>query len=81
MVTLKNKIKTPDLIRLRELDNGVFFELLGEIYQKLALDDNDRCYNCLYLSEMTYVGLEYDKLVRPVDVEITVTGYTRSDIS
>lgn len=77
MVTLKNKIKTPDLIRLRELDNGVFFELLGEIYQKLALDDNDRCYNCLYLSEMTYVGLEYDKLVRPVDVEITVTGYTK----
>ena len=41
MVTLKNKIKTPDLIRLRELDNGVFFELLGEIYQKLAWDDND----------------------------------------
>lgn len=77
MVTLKNKIKTPDLIRLRELDNGVFFELLGEIYQKLALDDNDLCYNCLYLSEMTYVGLEYDKLVRPVDVEITVTGYTK----
>lgn len=77
MVTLKNKIKTPDLIRLRELDNGVFFELLGEIYQKLAWDDNDRCYNCLYLSEMTYVELEYDKLVRPVDVEITVTGYTK----
>lgn len=79
MVTLNNEIKTPDLIRLRELDNGVFFELLGEIYQKLAWDDNDRCYNCLYLSEMIYVGLEYDKLVRSVDVEITVTGYTKKD--
>lgn len=79
MVTLKNKIKTPDLIRLRELDNGVFFELLGKIYQKFIWDDNNRCYNCLYPSEMTYVGLEYDKLVRPVDVEITVTGYTKED--
>ena len=46
MVTLKNEIKTPDLIPLRELDNGVFFELLDKIYQKLAWDDNDRCYNC-----------------------------------
>jgi len=69
MVTLKNEIKTPDLIPLREF--------LDKIYQKLAWDDNDRCYNCLYPSEMTYVGLEYDKLVRPVDVEITVTGYTK----
>lgn len=77
MVTLKNEIKTPDLIPLRELDNGVFFEFLDKIYQKLAWDDNDQCYNCLYLSEMTYVGLAYDKLVRPVDVEITVTGYTK----
>lgn len=77
MVTLKNEIKTPDLIPLRELDNGVFFEFLDKIYQKLAWDDNDRCYNCLYLSEMTYVGLAYDKLVRPVDVQITVTGYTK----
>lgn len=77
MVTFKNEIKTPDLIPLRELDNGVFFEFLDKIYQKLALDDNDKCYSCLYPSEMTYVGLEYDKLVRPVDVEITVTGYTK----
>ena len=77
MVTLKNEIKAPNLIPLRELDDGVFFEFLDKIYQKLAWDDNDRCYNCLYPSEMTYVGLAYDKLVRPVDVEITVTGYTK----
>ena len=77
MVTLKNEIKTPDLIPLRELDDGVFFEFLDKIYQKLAWDDNNRCYNCLYLSDMTYDWLEYDKLVRPVDVEITVTGYTK----
>jgi hypothetical protein len=77
MVTLKNEIKATNLIPLRELDDGVFFEFLDKIYQKLAWDDNDRCYNCLYPSEMTYVGLAYDKLVRPVDVEITVTGYTK----
>lgn len=79
MITLKNEIKAPNLIPLRELDNCVFFEFLGKIYQKLVWDDDNRCYNCLYLSEMTYVGLEYDKLVRPVDVEITVTGYTKED--
>ena len=77
MVTLKNEIKATNLIPLRELDDGVFFEFLDKLYQKLAWDDNDRCYNCLYPSEMTYVGLAYDKLVRPVDVEITVTGYTK----
>lgn len=77
MVTLKNEIKAPNLIPLRELDDGVFFEFFDKIYQKLTWDDNDRCYNCLYPSEMTYVGLAYDKLVRPVDVEITVTGYTK----
>ena len=77
MVTLKNEIKAPNPISLRELDNGVFFELLDKIYQKLAWDDNDRCYNCLDPSEMTCVRFEYDKLVRHVDVEITVTGYTK----
>lgn len=77
MVSFKNEIKTPDLVPLRELENGVFFEFLDKIYQKLAWDDNDRCYNCLYPSEMTYDRLEYDKLVRQVDVEITVTGYTK----
>lgn len=77
MVTLKNEIKTPDLIPLRELDNGTFFEFFDRIYQKLSWNDNDRCYNCLYPSEMTCVEFGYDKLVRPVDVEITVTGYTK----
>lgn len=77
MVTFKNEIKTLDPIPLHELDNGMFFEFLDKIYQKLAWDDNDRCYNCLYPSKMTYIEFEYDKLVRPVDVEITVTGYTK----
>lgn len=77
MVNFKNEIEALNLIPLRELDNGIFFEFLDKIYQKLAWDDNDRCYNCLCMSEMTYVGLAYDKLVRPVDVEITVTGYTK----
>ena len=36
MVTLKNEIKTPDPIPLRDLGNGMFFEFLDKIYQKLA---------------------------------------------
>lgn len=77
MITLKNEIKIPDPVPLRELDDGVFFEFLEEIYQVLSWNEDDKQYNCLELSSMNYVGFEYDKLVRPVDVEITVTGYTK----
>lgn len=77
MITLKNELKTSDTVPLRELDDGVFFEFLNRIYQRLAWDDIEQSYNCLELSSMNYVGFEYDKFVRPVDVEITVTGYTK----
>lgn len=77
MITLKNEIKIPDPVPLRELDDGVFFEFLEEIYQVLSWNEDDEQYNCLELSSMNYAGFEYDKLVRPVDVEITVTGYTK----
>ncbi len=77
MVTLKNKIKIPDSVPLCELNDSAFFEFSNEIYQLLSWSNDAEQYNCLELSSMNYVGFEYDKLVRPVDVEITVTGYTK----
>lgn len=77
MITLKNEIKIPDSVPLRELNDGVFFEFSNEIYQLLFWSEDEEQYNCLELSSMTYAGFEYDKLVRPVDVEITVTGYSK----
>ena len=77
MVTLKNEIRIPDSVPLRELDDGAFFEFSNEIYQLLSFSEDEMQYNCLELSSMTYAGFEYDKLVRPVDVKIIVTGYTK----
>ena len=79
MITFKNEIKTRNVVQLRELNDGVFFEYQNKIFLRLAWDDDNQQVNCLDLSTMTYVGFEYDNIVRPVDVEITVTGYTKSN--
>lgn len=77
MITLKNEIRIPDPVPLRELNDGTFFEFSDDIYQLLSWSEDGEQYNCLELSSMNYTGFEYDKLVRPVNVEITVTGYTK----
>lgn len=77
MITLKNEIRIPDSVPLRELDDSAFFEFSNEIYQLLSWNKDEEQYNCLELSSMNYVGFEYDTVVHPVDVEITVTGYTK----
>ena len=77
MVTLKNKIPELHSVPLNELDESTFFEYEGEIYQLLYWSDDDDFYNCVAIPSMNYVGFQCTKLVRPVDVEITVTGYTK----
>ena len=79
MVTFKNEIRIPDSVHLHELDHGVFFEFSNEIYQFLSWREDEVQCNCLKLSNMNYVDFEYDEVVHPVDVEITVTGYTKKD--
>lgn len=77
MITLKNEIPELHRVPLNELDEGTFFESEGKIYQLLCWSDDDDFYNCAAIPSMNYVGLQYTKLVSPVDVEITVTGYTK----
>ena len=80
MISFKNEIEIPHDVRLREVDYGWFFEFDHKIYQKLSWDESSEQFNCLELSSMCNdVKIRYDKYVRPVDVEITVTGYTKED--
>lgn len=77
MVSFKNEIEIPTDVRLREVDYGGFFEFDYKIYQKLSYDEYSEQFNCLELSSMCEVEIGFDKYVRKVDVEITVTGYTK----
>lgn len=76
MITLKNAIKVISPVRLREVNYGYFFEFDNNIYQKLSWNGDEEQFDCLDLSSMDYIGIRFDEYVRPVDVEITVTGYT-----
>lgn len=77
MVTLKNEINAIGPVRLREVDYGGFFEFDNNIYQKFFWKETEEQFDCLDPSSMNYVGIRFDEYVRPVDVEITVTGYTK----
>lgn len=77
MINFKNEIKVIDPVRLQELDYGYFFEFDNNIYQKLSWNEDEVQFDCLDPSSMNYVGIRLDEYVRPVDVEITVTGYTK----
>lgn len=77
MINFKNEIKVIDPVRLREVDYGYFFEFDNNIYQKLSLDEDEERFDCLDPSSMSYTGIRRDEYVRPVDVEITVTGYAK----
>lgn len=77
MINFKNEIKVIDPVRLREVDYGDFFEFDNNIYQKLFWDGTDEQFDCRDMSSMNYIEIRFDEYVRPVDVEITVTGYTK----
>ena len=57
----------------------MFFEFDNNIYQKFFWKEDEEQFDCLDPSSMNYVGIRFDEYVRPVDVEITVTGYTKKD--
>lgn len=77
MINFKNEIKVIDPVRLQELDYGYFFEFNNNIYQKLSWNEDEVQFDCLDPSSMNYIGISFDEYVRPVDVEITITGYTK----
>lgn len=77
MINFKNEIKVIDPVRLREVDYGDFFEFDNNIYQKLSWDETEEQFDCRDMSSMDYIGIRFDEYVRHVDVEITVTGYTK----
>ena len=77
MINFKNEIKVINPVRLREVDYGGFFEFDNNIYQKLSWNEYEEQFDCLDPSSMNHIGIRFDEYVRPVDVDITVTGYTK----
>ena len=76
MVKLINNLKENLSVQLFDLNDSDFFECEGHIFQRLFWDDANRLFNCAVLPSMEYVGIKCDTIVKPVDVTITVNGYT-----
>ena len=76
MVKLINNLKENLGVQLCDLNDSDFFEYDGYIYQRLAWNDDDLLFNCAVLPSMEYVGIKCDTIVKPVDVTITINGYT-----
>ena len=76
MNKLINNLKENTGVKLYALNNGDFFECEGHIFQRLFWDDANRLFNCAVLPSMEYVGIKCDTIVKPVDVTITINGYT-----
>lgn len=79
MITLTNNLDTIGKARLEDLLIGTFFELENEIYQRLVWEDASDSYVCCCVPDMRCTKLSGSIYVRQVDVEITVTGYTKED--
>ena len=79
MVKLINNLKENTGVKLYTLNNGDFFECEEHIFQRLFWDDANRLFNCAVLPSMEYVGIKCDTIVKPVDVTITINGYTEEE--
>ena len=79
MITMNNKLAGSHKIALAELDEGEFFEHEGNIYQCLYWDEQSGYFGCFIPEDKKHISFDSDTVVRPVDVEITVTGYTKED--
>ena len=77
MITLTNNLDTIGKTRLKDLLIGTFFEFENETYQCLDWEASSDSYVCLRVLAMRCIELSGSIYVRPVDVEITVTGYTK----
>lgn len=79
MITLTNNLDTIGKARLEDLLIGAFFEFENEIYQRLVWENASESYVCCCVPDMRCTELSGSIYVRPVDVEITVTGYTEEN--
>lgn len=79
MITLTNNLDTIGKARLEYLLIGTFFEFENEIYLRLNWKDISGSYVCCRIPDMIFTELSGSIYVRQVDVQITVTGYTKED--
>lgn len=79
MITLTNNLNTIGTTRLKDILVGTFFEFENKIYQRLDWEDASNSYVCCCVPDMRCTRLYCNIHVRQVDVQITVTGYTKED--
>jgi len=79
MITLTNNLDTIGKARLEDLLIGTFFKFENEIYQRLVWENASESYVCCCVPDMRCTRLSGNIYVRQVDVQITVTGYTKED--
>lgn len=79
MITLTNNLETIGITRLKDILVGNFFEFENEIYLRLVWENASDSYVCCRVPDMICTELSGSIYVRQVDVQITVTGYTKED--
>lgn len=79
MITITNNLDAIGKARLEDLLIGTFFEFENEIYLRLMWENASDSYVCCRIPDMSCTELSGSIYVRQVDVQITVTGYTKED--
>lgn len=77
MVKLINNLKKTPEVRINELDNATFFECNDEFYQLLSFNKESKLYDCVCIPTMERACFFIGTVVNPVDVTITINGYTK----
>ena len=79
MVKLINNLKKTAKVKINELDNATFFEYDDEFYQLLSFNKEDILYDCVCIPTMEHARFFIGTVVNPVDVTITINGYTKEE--
>lgn len=79
MVKLINNLKKTAKVKINELDNATFFECNDEFYQLLSFNKETKLYDCVYIPTMEHARFFIGTVVNPVDVTITINGYTKEE--
>lgn len=79
MVKLINNLNKTAKVKINELDNATFFEYDDKFYQLLSFNKESRLYDCVCIPTMENAHFFIGTVVNPVDVTITINGYTKEE--
>ena len=79
MVKLINNLKKTAKVKINKLRNGTFFEFNDKFYQLLSFNKESKLYDCVCIPTMEHAHFFIGTVVNPVDVTITINGYTAEE--